>query len=781
MHNRIAELEQQLAACNAELTTLKQNILSQQDHYRLLFNHSRDALLFLDRDSGKLLDVNDSAVKMYGYSREELLTMSIFDLRAENTRPVTQEQMAQADLQGLLFETAHCKKDGTEFQVEVSSQGVTLNNRRSLISIVRDITERKQAEEERLDLLRQIQEEKKEAEYRIQELNAIIESINDPVIVYDQDGYIFKSNESAARAHGKDLKNAYRDITFRTMQIRHPDGSPVEQADLPSSKTLRGSTVIREYFEIVNQNGREMYIQVTATPLYVNGVQRGAVSVWHDITELKHSEDALQVALKKAEEGSLMLEAILANLPAGMAITSGPPDYIISRVSRFGADLLESTEEIMTGIPAGTHRLYWRWLLPDGKTRPTDEQMPMYRAAHFGETVYNAEFIMEVSKGKKIPISVTAAPVRNARGEIVAAISTWSDIAHIKQAEEILNQRNEALRLSEDMFRSMFQSAPFAISLSEMEGGPYVQVNDAWCDLMEYPRDEVIGKTPAELYLDQSVDNEQYRMAAGSDEREFSRQFEVKTLSKSGRPLVLSCNVEVVNVAGKLYHLNTIENITDRRQAEIALNRYAAELERSNHELQEFAFVASHDLQEPLRKIETFTDLILEESVSLSGRQKDMFSRLKNAASRMRGMITGLLQLSRVSTDAQPFSRVDLNHIITEVLTDLDQAIESSGGKVETAPLPVIEADPYQIQQLFLNLIANAIKFQPAQNKPLVQVYAEKPDSETVKITVQDNGIGFDHAHIDTLFQPFKRLVSRQDYEGNGMGLAICRKIVERH
>mgnify|MGYP000846749943 FL=1 len=778
---RIAALEHQLSACNAELTRLKQDADSQHDHYRLLFDHSRDALLVMDKETGMLLDANQSAEKMYGFSREELLSMSIFDLRAGETRVMTQEQMSRADGNGILFETLHCKKDGTVFPVEVSSQGVTVNNRRSLISVIRDITERKRAEAERLDLLHQIREEKKDAEYRVQELSAIIESMEDAVIVYDQKGYIFNSNASAVRAHGVELKGAYRDITHKTLNIRHPGGIPVSLEELPSTRALKGTPVIREPFEITSRNGYEMYLQVTATPLIVNGVQRGAVSVWHDITELKHSEDALQDVLKKAEEGSLMLETILANLPAGMAITSGPPDYVISRVSRYGADLMESTEEIMTGIPTGLHRLYWRWFLPDGKTRPSNEQMPLYRAAHFGETVYNNEFVIEVDRERKIPISVTAAPVRNSKGEIVAAISTWSDISHVKLAEEILKKHNEALQLSEDMFRSMFESAPFAISLFEIEGGPYVQVNDAWCELMGYPREEVIGKTPMDLQLDESVEDGHDRMPLAFELPKYSRHFEIQTYNKSGKPLVLTCYVEMVEIAGKWHYLNTIENITERRQAELALSRYAAELERSNHELQEFAFVASHDLQEPLRKIETFTDLIQEEAVNLSERQSDMFGRLRNAASRMRSMITGLLHLSRISTDAKPFTRVDLNTIVSEVLTDLDQALERTGGKVETENLPVIEADPLQIRQLFQNLIANAVKFQPPDQQPQIRVYSEKTDPQTVRITVQDNGIGFDSAHIDNLFQPFRRLVSRQDYEGNGMGLAICRKIVERH
>lgn len=219
--------------------------------------------------------------------------------------------------------------------------------------------------------------------------------------------------------------------------------------------------------------------------------------------------------------------------------------------------------------------------------------------------------------------------------------------------------------------------------------------------------------------------------------------------------------------------------------------RQRQELARSNQELQEFAFIASHDLQEPLRKIITFGDRLkttLDNDLSEQGR--DYLERMQNAALRMQTLIKDLLLLSRVTTKAQPFVWVDLAKIVQEVLSDLEVRIQQTNGRVEVGDLPKIKADPLQMRQLLQNLIGNALKFHHPQIPPVVKVYSqifynhsEKVGfcSETCQIIVEDNGIGFAQKYVDRIFNIFQRLHSRHEYQGTGMGLAICRKIAERH
>jgi PAS domain S-box-containing protein len=209
---------------------------------------------------------------------------------------------------------------------------------------------------------------------------------------------------------------------------------------------------------------------------------------------------------------------------------------------------------------------------------------------------------------------------------------------------------------------------------------------------------------------------------------------------------------------------------------------YESALKRSNKELESFAFRASHDLHEPLRKIENFADLILSyHGASVEETEREYLERMQNAAHRMREMIDSLLSLARVTSSSEPFSEVDLNRLVQTVLDDLEASLRISGGKVEVRDLPVLRADPNQMRALLQNLVGNALKFHKADEPPRVQVYSKPVDGGNVEVYVQDNGIGFELEDTGQLFQPFKRLHGRTEYPGSGMGLAICRRIVERH
>jgi PAS domain S-box-containing protein len=216
-------------------------------------------------------------------------------------------------------------------------------------------------------------------------------------------------------------------------------------------------------------------------------------------------------------------------------------------------------------------------------------------------------------------------------------------------------------------------------------------------------------------------------------------------------------------------------DINEQKEVESALKR-------SNKELESFAFRASHDLHEPLRKIENFADLIRSyHGASVEETEREYLERMQNAAHRMREMIDSLLSLARVTSSSEPFSEVDLNSLVQTVLDDLEASLRTSGGKVEVRDLPVLRADPNQMRALLQNLVGNALKFHRPDEPPRVLLYSKAIDGGFVEVYVQDNGIGFELEDISQLFQPFKRLHGRNEYPGSGIGLAICRRIVERH
>jgi PAS domain S-box-containing protein len=256
---------------------------------------------------------------------------------------------------------------------------------------------------------------------------------------------------------------------------------------------------------------------------------------------------------------------------------------------------------------------------------------------------------------------------------------------------------------------------------------------------------------------------------------------EIHTTSTFGKKIWLDCRLTPFFSNGEPYLLLSIDDISVSKQAELNLQVYAAKLEQSNRDLQEFAYIASHDLQEPLRKVLAFGDRLARKyGDMLDETGQDYLKRMRDASQRMQTLINDLLSFSRVSTRAQPFTDLDLNSVVQDVISDLENQIDRTQGKVESSLLPVIEADPTQMHQLLQNLITNALKFHQDEIPPVIQVSAQVLGSKC-QICVKDNGIGFEMQYLDRIFKPFQRLHGRQEYEGSGMGLAICRRIVERH
>ena len=228
--------------------------------------------------------------------------------------------------------------------------------------------------------------------------------------------------------------------------------------------------------------------------------------------------------------------------------------------------------------------------------------------------------------------------------------------------------------------------------------------------------------------------------------------------------------------------LLAIDDVTDRRFTEWRLAEYSRELERSNAALDEFASVASHDMQEPLRKIMSFGER-LNSAIGdqITGDARHSLDRMLDAAARMRTLVTDVLAYSQVTTRVLPFTATDLNWIAREVLGDLDASIAEAGAQIDVGPLPVIQADAQQMRQLLQNLVSNAIKYHKRGSAPIVSIRATRDANGEIAVSVSDDGIGFAPQYSDQIFMMFKRLHGRGAYPGSGIGLAICRKIVERH
>jgi two-component system sensor kinase FixL len=328
--------------------------------------------------------------------------------------------------------------------------------------------------------------------------------------------------------------------------------------------------------------------------------------------------------------------------------------------------------------------------------------------------------------------------------------------------------------------------------------GQITEFNRAAEQVFGYSRQEVLGRTPSELLFppaDSSTQQDRIERYLRSGEgSQLGRRVEVTARRANGELFPAEMTMTLSQEHGEPMLTFFIRDISQRKRAEEEQARYAAELERSNKELEQFAYIASHDLQEPLRKIRTFGDrLQMKCGQQLDAVGRECLARMQDAAERMQRLIDGLLTLSRVTTQGQEFVPVNLEELVREVVRDLEAQIEKVHGRVEIGHLPTIQADPLQMRQLFQNLIGNALKFHRPEEPPLVRVWgrylrdrtqraAGPPDAEEFcRIVVEDNGIGFEEKYAERIFQMFQRLHPRDVYEGTGVGLAICRKIVQRH
>lgn len=271
---------------------------------------------------------------------------------------------------------------------------------------------------------------------------------------------------------------------------------------------------------------------------------------------------------------------------------------------------------------------------------------------------------------------------------------------------------------------------------------------------------------------------------------------ELRIVTPTKKVKIIHCLARMVkdkNGQPRLF-TGSIRDITDQRQIESDLKNKVEELNHSNKELEEFAYVASHDMQEPLRKITTFGDRLMEKYKDvLTGDGAMYLSRMNASAENMRNLINDLLDFSRITKTTLPYERVHLNKVLQQVLTDLELTIEETGTVIHTDPLPEIDAVPSQMKQLLTNIINNAIKFHKDDVAPVIAINASiavnkdiekaglNQNSTYYKIEITDNGIGFEDEYANRIFQVFQRLHGKSEYPGSGIGLAICKKILEYH
>jgi PAS domain S-box-containing protein len=337
--------------------------------------------------------------------------------------------------------------------------------------------------------------------------------------------------------------------------------------------------------------------------------------------------------------------------------------------------------------------------------------------------------------------------------------------------------------LSLSTLSRLVDSASEAMLVVDSEGR-IVLANDAAERLFGYPPGQLAGVEVDELVPDEARPEHPANRASylrAPEPRAMGGRQPLRGRRRDGSTFPARVGLSHAAEGEDGYVLAIVIDTTELTQVQEALQLRAAQLEHSNQELEQFAAVASHDLQEPLRKIRTFGERLVERSGSaLDARARDYLGRMQGAAQRMSVLIDDLLTLSRVTMEPRAYASVNLHTTLQGVLSDLEVQVEETQGTVELDGLPTLEADSLQMRQLLQNLIGNALKFRREGVPPRVQVTG-RTNGDQVEVTVQDNGIGFDERYRDRIFNVFQRLHGRAVYPGTGIGLALCRRIVERH
>lgn len=592
-------------------------------------------------------------------------------------------------------------------------------------SLNREVAERRRAEEE---------------------LDRFFALALDMVCIAGFDGYFKRLNTAWEKALGFTVE----ELTARPfLDFVHPEDREATIA-AAARQTEHGLSVISFENRYLCKDGSHRWLLWSSTPL---AETQTLYAIARDITERK-----------RADEGLARLAAIVDS--SQDAIIGKALDGVVTSWNRGAEQLYGYSAEEVVGRSIGI-------IIPPD--RP-GEMPSIYDRIARGEGVQNFETRRVAKDGRELDVSLTVSPIRDARGDIIGASAIARDMTEHKRLAE-------ALRESEDRHRTIVDTAVDGIITID-DRGLVESLNPSAERMFGYAAGEVLGQNLKMLmpapYRDVH-DGYLSRYRKTGERRIIGIGREVEGRRKDGTTFPLELSVSEVERGKRRQYVGIVRDISERKRAEEELARHTDALARSNAELEDFTHVVSHDLKEPLRGIEAFSTFLEEEySQTLDDQGRRYIDVLRGSAIRMRELIDDLLKLSRVGRSEPEYVRYPMESLLEEVAENMEFALKEKSATLQVEPdLPTITCDPLRLRQVFENLISNAIKYCD-KREPAIRVSSTE-DAGFYTFTVADNGPGIDPRYHDKIFEVFQRLVHREEHAGTGIGLAICKKIVEGH
>jgi PAS domain S-box-containing protein len=698
-----------------------------------IVDSSEDAIVGKTLD-GIITSWNAGAMKLYGYSEDEAIGKPISILISPDHSDEIPAILEKIRLGEHIdhYETMRIRKDGRVLNVSLSISPIK-DSKGQIVgasTITRDITEKKRAEEviRRAGLYNR----------------SLIEASLDPLVTISPEGVITDVNKATENVTGFSREKLIG--TDFSNYFTEP-----EKAKEGYLKVFKEGSVTDYPLEIRHRDGHVTPVIYNAS-VYRDEAGRviGVFAAARDITERKHAEESARLA------GMYNRSLIEASLDPFVTIA---PNGEITDVNVATENITGFSREKLIGTDFSNYF-----------TEPEKAKEGYLKVFKEGSVT---DYPLEIRHrdGHVTPVIYNASVYRDEASNVIGVFAAARDITERKRAEE-------AVKLANAYNRSLIEASLDPL-VTISPDGRITDVNAATEKVTGHSRAELIGTDFSNYFTDPDKAREGYMQVF----KEGSvTDYPLKLRHRAGHitPVVYNASVyrdEAGRVSGVFA---AARDVTELNKAEEALKQKIAEVERSNAELEQFAYVASHDLQEPLRMVTSYVNLI-------DRRYKDKLDKDANefigytveGATRMQQMINDLLAYSRIGTRGKPFEPSDMELILEHALKNLKITIQESDAVVTHDPLPTINADDLQITQIFQNLIGNAIKFR-GDRQPRVHVSAEKKGDEWI-FSVKDNGIGIEPQYFDRIFIIFNRLHTRAEYPGSGIGLAICKKIVERH